>query len=99
MKSRLPQANELIRPHASWLALGTSDEQRASAYRSLCEPNLDDAALTSLRETTESGRAWGSDRFKGDIERVTGRRMSAAKPGPKGKEAGEADGEQLGLDV
>jgi putative transposase len=41
--------------------------------------------ITRIRESTNMGLALGNDRFKQEIEKLTGRRVRSLKRGPKPK--------------
>ena len=79
----LGKSIRLWTPHSCYTCLGASTAERAQAYRDLFAAHLESEALTKVRQATSKGMAFGSDRFKEEIERLTGRRMTALKPGPK----------------
>lgn len=73
--------NRLIRDHALYTALATSDKGRRAAYRALCAQHIDVGTLSEIREMTHSGWVLGSDRFKDEIEINLQRRV---RPSPRG---------------
>ena len=83
------QANGLGRPAKLWTphpvykALGESKEERTAAYRSLFDTHLESTTLKDIREATQTGMALGNERFKAQIEQLSGRRMVPLKRGPK----------------
>lgn len=89
------QANGLGRPASLWTphpvyeALGKSPGERAEVYRQLFAAGLKDAVMETIRAATNKGMALGSDRFKDEIGRLSGRRMVPLKRGPKTKSAAE----------
>lgn len=64
--------DSLLTPHATYLALGTTPEERIQAYRTwlLCES--DDAELASIRSYIAQKRALGSPRFQAMVEKALG---------------------------
>ncbi len=44
---------------------------------------MDDALLNKIRQTTKQGMVLGSDRFRKEVEKLTGRRVYPLKRGPK----------------
>ena len=65
---------KLITEHESYQALGTDPEARQKHYRSLFKGRMSDKTLSDIREATNKSWVLGDDRFKAEIERVTGRR-------------------------
>jgi putative transposase len=72
-------------PHACYLALGANVEERSSAYRALFSVDLESTALGTIRDASNKGLALGSERFKREVEALSGRRVTALKRGPKRK--------------
>lgn len=70
-------------PHELYLQLANDREQRFAAYQALCHTPIDEDTVRTIRESTNKGLALGNDRFKAEIEQLTGRRVSAGKRGPK----------------
>jgi len=52
---------------------------------SLFKHHLDNDDLTQVRKAVNQGMALGNDRFKQEIEQLTGRRVRALRRGPKPK--------------
>ncbi|HEY8037981.1 MAG TPA: transposase [Methylobacter sp.] len=77
----LGQADELIRDHACYLALGATDEIRHAAYQALFRHQIDEASLKAIRESVNSGTALGSERFKDEIEATLARSVRLGTPG------------------
>ena len=73
--------SELCTPHPTYLTLGSSAEERLHNYRELFAGHVDEELLQEIRDNTQKGMAIGSDRFKEEIERLTGRRLKAQKRG------------------
>lgn len=81
----LAQQATMWTPHQIYSELGETPEERARVYRSCFTGQLKTELLTQIRESTNKGLALGNDRFKEEIERLTGRRVTALKRGPKRK--------------
>jgi len=60
-------------------------DERSEAYRALFRYELDEEVLTDIQRSADQGMALGSERFKEEIERLSGRRVVNLKCGPKGK--------------
>jgi putative transposase len=81
----LGRKSDLCTPHPVYLALGKTSDSRRDNYRELFRPCLDDAVLQDIRSSLNSGMVLGSDRFKREIETLTGRRVRPKKRGrPRG---------------
>jgi len=72
-------------PHRCYLELGRNGEERAESYRDLFNGHLDSALLTQIRDASNKGLALGNDRFKWEIEMLSGRRVRLMKRGPRPK--------------
>ncbi len=79
----LGKSAPMWQPHASYLRLANDREERCATYRTLCRASMDEDTVRTIRETTNKGLALGNDRFKAEIEQLTGRRASARKRGRK----------------
>jgi putative transposase len=62
-------------PHASFLALGTHDEARTAAYKSLCDQPIKQEMMDEIRRATYGGHRMG------DPRKPRGRRKRAAAAG------------------
>jgi putative transposase len=78
----LGQPNLLLTPHDAYQALGEGNPARLAAYRAWVTDTVDQAEWNELRRHTQQQRAWGSDRFRQQIEALTGR---AAGVLPRGR--------------
>jgi len=85
----LGQPAQLWTPHELYTALGRTYDEQAMVYRELFRGHMDMALLTKIRQTVNQGMALGNDRFKQDIEQLTGRRVSTLKRGPKPRAEGK----------
>jgi len=61
---------DFLTPHAAWLALGGTDEDRQHAYRNLFKHPLEELQIESLRYGLRKCLPTGSDRFKRQIEQA-----------------------------
>jgi len=77
----LGKASQLVSPHSLYQQLGTNPEERQLIYRELFKEVLSDDLAETIRTTTLSGLALGDDKFKREIENLTGQSASAGKPG------------------
>lgn len=79
----LNQPAKLWSPHEVYLKLGLTVDSRTAAYRSLFKNHVDDQTIKDIRSAVNKGLALGNDRFKQDIEILSGRRVVELKRGPK----------------
>jgi putative transposase len=77
----LGQSSNLCTPHSTYLALGANAKERRKNYRALFDHYVDDELLEEIRANINKGLALGNDRFKVEIEALTGRRVQAKKRG------------------
>ena len=71
----------LIHPHPAYLSMGSTDDERHSAYRALAMETLSQDHLQAIRAHLQRQHALGSDRFRIAIERQLSRRAGPAKIG------------------
>jgi len=69
--------NTLITSHEVYSQLGVNETGRQLAYRQLFRLGIGKTDLDALREATNKGWVLGSDRFREEIERLSGRRSVA----------------------
>jgi putative transposase len=72
-------------PHNEYLALGTSKLTRSAAYQALFRNKLDQDLVENIRCAANFGLALGNDKFKEEVESLTGQRQYHLKRGPKPK--------------
>jgi putative transposase len=97
----LGQADERLTPHAEYLALGASDQDRLARYRSLFRSQLDEEALSNIRLALSQSQPLGNNRFREAQCKAAGIRQTQARRGRPTKSIGDAigiDGEQSGLE-
>ena len=63
----LGEADELLKPHPLYLALGTSSLARQGAYRALFDTHVEEHSLSAIRESLNQCRVLGSETFKHQI--------------------------------
>lgn len=81
----LGEAIKLWSPHLIYHHLGKTEHQRLHTYRELFRGHLDDSTIDQIRQATNKGMALGNDRFRDEIEKLTERRVTPMKWGPKPK--------------
>ncbi|MFA7431773.1 MAG: transposase [Rhodospirillaceae bacterium] len=79
----LGKSVRLWTPHEEYLSLGNNEDERLQAYQSLFKAHVEPAVTESIRVATNQGLALGNERFKAEVEALTGRRVTARKRGPK----------------
>jgi len=82
----LGQDVKLCTPHPIYTRLGNTVEKRTNAYRELFRGHLDEKLISEIRHASKKGMALGNDRFKQEVEKLTGRRVTELKRGPKPKD-------------
>ncbi len=84
-------SNKLITDHPLYMALGPDEGVRRAAYRALFRAQLDDAALSEIRKSTQQGLPLGRERFRDEVAAVLGRRLGYGRRGrPEGGAASGA---------
>jgi len=71
--------SNLCTPHPEYLALGLEPLERRKNYHALFVHRVDGELLEEIRANTNKGLAVGHDRFKDEIELLTGRRVKEKK--------------------
>ena len=71
----------LCTPHEHYLGLGSTTEKRQAEYRALFKYHVEGELLTDIRKSVNKGLALGNERFKAEIEQLTGRAMREGKRG------------------
>ncbi len=77
----LGKKSALCTPHYNYLELGKTKVARQEQYRNLFLHEVDGELLQEIRDSTNKGMAVGNDRFKAEIEALTGRRLHLKKRG------------------
>jgi len=87
----LAKESHLWTPHETWLRLGQTHQERSEAYRNLFAGHIDPDDLKKVRDAVNKGLALGNNRFRDEVERLSGRRMRPLKRGPKPKARPDGD--------
>ncbi len=77
----LGKASGLCTPHPVYLALGAKPQVRFRNYRDLFTHHVDGKLLEEIRANSNGCMAVGNDRFKEEMETLTGRRLKVKKRG------------------
>ena len=75
------EKNSMITPHYLYISLASTSSERAFAYRQLFKNVLSIQVIKDIRLSTNGNFVLGSERFKNQIERVIGRRVSPGHAG------------------
>ena len=68
-------------PHLEYLRLAVGESARRQKYRTLFRAHVDEDLISDIRKALNKGLAPGDDRFKDQIEALTGRRVRPARMG------------------
>ncbi|MGO2356193.1 MAG: hypothetical protein ACTH58_15845 [Marinomonas foliarum] len=82
-QASLDLQSELWQPHELYLKLSRQQETRAKRYQALFKYHIPEEELGRIRSATHSDMALGNDRFKEEIEKLTGRRVTPRTRGRK----------------
>ncbi len=77
----LGKTSELCTPNFLYLALGRDKEERQENYRALFNHHVEETLLEEVRAAVNKGLVLGNERFKVEIESLTGRRMKSKSMG------------------
>jgi putative transposase len=69
------EPDPLLQDHFIYHALGSTPDERHTAYRALFSTQLDVSTLDAIRRATQSGEVLGGDRFKVSTEAMLKRRV------------------------
>ncbi len=75
------QPNPLIQPHALYLALGQSKDERMQNYQALFQAHIDRDTMEVIRKATNKDQVLGNDKFKAEIEQMLNRRINSYEHG------------------
>lgn len=78
--------SQLVTSHTLYQQLGNTPESRQSVYRILFSEQLPAELIEPISQTTLSGLALGNNRFKDQIQRLTGQSARAGNAERPGKE-------------
>jgi len=77
----LGKISDMCTPHHEYLRFGKTASGRQSSYREFLSHHVDGELLKEIRDNTRKGMAVGNDRFKEELETLTGRRLKSKKRG------------------
>lgn len=77
----------LCQPHSCYLALADIAAERHEVYRSLFKLQVAENTLQEIRSAIKSGMALGNERFRQEMEILTGRRQFKGKVGRPGRQS------------
>jgi putative transposase len=70
-------------PHKEYLALGNTRRERLRAYQQLFLSEMGSELITNIRNALNTGLVLGNDRFRAEVEQLTGQPQKHLKRGPK----------------
>jgi putative transposase len=70
-------------PHDEYLALGSDQQSRQTAYRQLFSQQLPGNVITDIRDALNTGLVLGNDCFREQVQLLTGVRQQHLKRGPR----------------
>jgi len=70
-------------PHPEYRALGNTPFQRGAAYREFFQAQLADKLNDDIRAAVNQGLVLGTDRFRAEVEQLTGQPQQRLRRGPK----------------
>jgi putative transposase len=70
-----------LEPHATYIGLGRTPDERRASYRALFDQPLSDTVVEKIRGATYRGHALGGEAFKQAMERRVGSRLRPGQPG------------------
>jgi len=70
-----------LAPTPEYIALGDDDQQRRFRYRELFRCSLEPDQVHAIRSCVQTGTPLGNDRFRAQVEQLTGRRVGQSRRG------------------
>ena len=77
----LAEDDATLTPHAEYLRLGATDDERRTSYRALFAGLIEPGLLKQMRNCLQTGTPFGNDRFREEIECTLGRRVGFSARG------------------
>ena len=71
--------SDLLNPHSLYFGLAQTDAERQTAYRDLFRYELESGEIDKIRKATNGNYAHGNTRFKEEISKMLGRRVTPEK--------------------
>ena len=84
-------ASKLCSPHDAYLALGKSKQERLTNYRSFFNSHVDGDLLEEVRLALNKGLVLGTEKYRREVEAISGQRLRHLKPGPKPIKTGQVE--------
>ena len=81
------EKDKLLSRHPLYMSLGQTSDERQEAYRELFRYELGPGEIDEIRHATNGNYALGSERFKEEIFKALGRRVTPGKSGRPRKDA------------
>ena len=91
------KADELVTPHALYLALGKGKGLRMARYKELFKAHVDPEALSEIRAAWQTGTPLGNDYFREKIEKKLGCKVGQERRGRPMKTEGKTRIARKGL--
>ena len=79
------QPSRLWTPHAVYCALGKTMKDCSQSYQEMFKGHIDMALLNQIRQSLNQGLVLGNERFKQEVEQLSGRRVKPLKRALKSK--------------
>jgi putative transposase len=77
------QSVQMWSPHKEYLALGNTRRQRLKAYQRLFLSEMGSELIINIHNALNTGLVLGTDRFRAEVEQLTGQPQKHLKRGPK----------------
>ncbi len=81
------EKDKLLSQHPLYMSLGQTSEARQEAYRELFRYELDPGVIDEIRHAVNGNYVLGNERFKEEISKALGRRVTPGKSGRPRKNA------------
>ncbi len=75
------EKSDFLNQHYVYKRLGDSRKQRELSYRKLFQEELSEGVINEIRQSTNGNFTLGSERFKEEVSKALGRRVTLGKPG------------------
>jgi len=82
--------NPIVKTHEIYTALASTENGRQKAYSELFKAHIDDAKISEIRASWQTGTPLGSDSFRAKIEETLGRKVGQPRRGRPSKNAKDA---------
>jgi len=72
---------KLLTPHSQYLQLGCTKKERLKNYRELFKFHIEGKLLSDIRYALNKGLVLGTEKFKSEVEELTGKRVRPLRRG------------------